>query len=313
MLKLPANVASLAKLADPTNRRFALAGLLVSERPEGYQVEATDGKRLGIVRGPGAQAERPEALADAPNGATEAIIGAADFAALVKANGKARWPALLVLGYEASTFLTGGKVVRVRNLDGRWPAIDQVLPSTPPAVEFAVTAKLFAELLLVAAAFGDEGNGNVLIRFWDKDKPVATQTANSSGQSFFGLLMPVSGTRLAPPIEPELPGWVEQLIETADDMLQCMRKPNGDRLKTIRLTDCLEEVGRLEVAVKVAKAALADKLPGDRRTAAQEVASDQVFAADPGGAEAPADSDEVEEAADEPAEGDGHQSNGQPR
>jgi hypothetical protein len=157
MLKIPANVASIAKLADPSNSRYALAGLLVSERPDGYQVEATDGKRLGIVRGPGAEAERPEALADAPNGATEALIAAADFANLVKANSKARWPALLVLGTDASTFLSDGKVVRVRNLDGRWPAIDQVLPMNPPAAEFAVSAKLFAELLLVGAAFGDDG------------------------------------------------------------------------------------------------------------------------------------------------------------
>jgi hypothetical protein len=314
VLKIPANVAALAKLAEPLGGRgYALEGLLVSERPEGYQVEATDGKRLGLVRGPGVEAAPHPRLAEAPSGAAEAIIPARDFAELVRKGRGRRNETLLVLGYESSTFLADGKVVRVQNLEGRWPPIDQVLPKAPPAAEFAVSGKYLVDLLQAAVGFGDDGNGNVLIRFWKADVPIAVQTANSQGQSFFGLLMPVSGTRLAPPIEPELPAWVEQLVETAHEVLQCLRKPTGARLKTVRLADCLEQIGRLEVAVKVAQAALAEQEPDDSRAADEETAADQEYADDPGEGEAPAERLEDEDPAEEPTEGDSHESNGQPR
>jgi hypothetical protein len=297
MLKIPANVAALAKLAAE-NPRYAMHGLLVSERPgEGYQVEATDGRRLGVVRGPGAEAERHPRLAEAPGGATEAIIPAKDFAELVRKGKGSHSGTLLVLGHETSTFLSDGKVVGVQNLDGRWPPIDQVFPTRPPAAEFAVGARYLVDLLQAAVGFGDEGNGNVLIRFWAKDQPVAVQTANSSGQSFYGMVMPVSGGGLAPPIEPEIPAWVEALVEKADDVLQCLRKPNGDRLKQVRLADCAEYVDRLEECVRVAQAALGASAPA---AAANSAPGD---AAEAGASDDPAD----------PAEGDGHERNGQPR
>jgi hypothetical protein len=319
MLKIPANVAALAKLAAAENPRYALMAVLVSEQGPLYQVEATDGRRLGVVRGPGGSAPRHPRLTDVPNGATEALIPAKDFAELVrKGKGLPHNETRVVLGDHASTFLADDKVVVVRNVEGRWPPIDQAFPKKPPAAEFAANAKYLSELLLIASLFGDDdrgevGHGNVLIRFWDANTPIAVQTANHTGQSFYGMLMPVSGGRLAPPIEPELPAWVEQLAEAAEALLQSTRKPNGDRLKTVRLADCLEQIGRLEVAVKVAKAALAACPPDESRAAAEEVAADQEHGGDPGAGEAPAHRYEVEEAADEPAEGDGHQSNGQPR
>jgi hypothetical protein len=312
MLKFPANVAALAKLAAAENPRYALNAVLVSERPEGYQIEATDGRRLGIARGPGAESERHPRLADAPNGATEALIPAKDFADLVRMGKGYRNESLLVLGDVSSTFLAAGKVISVPNREGLWPRVDAVLPMKPPAAEFTASARYLCDLLQVAAGFGDEGNGNVLIRFWDANTPVAVQTANSNGQSFFGLVMPVTGQRLAPPIEPELPAWVEQLAEAAEDLLRCTRKPNGDRLKTVKLADCLEQVGRLEVAVQVAKAALADQRLDAGRANAGAVTRDQASADDPRVTKTPSDGSEIEDAADEPAPSNGHQRNGQP-
>jgi hypothetical protein len=295
VLKIPANVAALAKLAAAENPRYALMAVLVSEQDNLYQVEATDGRRLGVVRGPGGGQERHPRLADAPNGATEALILAKDFADLVKA--KKRQETLLVLGDPVSTFLADEKVVSLPNVEGKWPPIDQVFPQKPPAAEFTVGARYLSELLQVAVAFGDDHNGNVLVRFWDGNTPIALQTANSSGQSFFGMVMPVSGQRLAPPVEPELPEWVEALVEAADDVLQCMRKPSGGRLKQVRIADCAEQLDRLEECVQVGKAALG---------ASARAADDNC---DPGDATEAGASDDPAD----PAAGDGQERNGQPR
>jgi DNA polymerase III sliding clamp (beta) subunit (PCNA family) len=198
MLQLPVNLSELARLASADAARYAAANVLLSERPDGYQLEATDGKRLGLVTGPGHEAEVPPALAGAPGGAAEALIPAREFAAVLKAGRKGRGPVSAVLGEALTTFLAGNSLTGVENGVGRWPAVDQVLPEAEPAAEFVVDARLFAELLAVAAAFADEPHHNVRIRYWHPDKPVAVTAANAEGQSFFGLQMPVCGSKPEP-------------------------------------------------------------------------------------------------------------------
>jgi hypothetical protein len=199
MLKLPINLAEIVRLADPANPRFATGNLLLSEQPSGYQLEATDGKRLALVTGPGRDADVPPLLDGAPNEAVEALVPANEFAAVFKPGKKHRGPVLVVLGENVVTFLAGNSVTRVEVGAGRWPAIDGVLPAQEPAAEFVVNARLFGELLTAAAAFANEPDRNVRIRYWHPDKPVAVTAANGDGQSFFGLQMPVCGTVKAPP------------------------------------------------------------------------------------------------------------------
>jgi hypothetical protein len=209
MLKLPLNLAELARLADPANPKFALGCLLVSERPDGYQVEVTDAKRLALVTGPGREADVPPLLADAPNGATEALVPAPEFAAVFRSGRRGRGPVpavLAILGENVVTFLAGNSTTRVEVGTGRWPQIDSVIPTQEPAAEFVVSARLFGELLAAAAAFANGPDHNVRIRYWHPDKPVAVTAANGEGQAFFGLQMPVCGTvKVTPPPRPEPP------------------------------------------------------------------------------------------------------------
>jgi hypothetical protein len=205
MLKLPHNLAELVRLANAANPRYATGNLLLSEQPAGFQLEATDGRRLAVATGPGREADVPPLLADAPNGATEALIPAAEFAAVFKAGRKHRGPVLAVLGENVVTFMAGNSVTRVECGAGRWPAIDSVLPTQEPAAEFVVSAPLFGELLAAAAAFADEPDRNVRVRYWHPDKPVAITAANGDGQAFFGLIMGVSGTKPPPPPPKEEP------------------------------------------------------------------------------------------------------------
>ncbi len=189
MLRLPNNLGELAKLAARDPARYALANVRVAEVLEGYEVQATDGKRLGIVQGPGREEQPLALLADAPNGATTALIPAKAWASVFKA--AKRDEPFVVLGEKVSTFAAGSNVSRVENGDGRWPAFDTILPKQRPAVEFQVNGRLLAELLAVAAAFSHDGEGSVTVRFWTKDRPVAVTTANGT-QLFFGMQMPLS-------------------------------------------------------------------------------------------------------------------------
>src|SRR5262245_66508802 len=108
MLHLPPNLAELARLAG-ASARYATGCLLLSEQPEGYQLEATDGRRLAVVRGPGRADEPAPELAEAPAGAPTALVPAAAFAKLLKSARSGR-PALTVLGPDSTTWLVGGTV-----------------------------------------------------------------------------------------------------------------------------------------------------------------------------------------------------------
>src|SRR5436305_15109462 len=78
MLYLPACLGSLARLAAKENPRYAVDSLRVFEFAEGrFRVDATDGRRLGVVRGCGQEAAYA-ALADADDDATELLIPAAE-------------------------------------------------------------------------------------------------------------------------------------------------------------------------------------------------------------------------------------------
>jgi DNA polymerase III sliding clamp (beta) subunit (PCNA family) len=192
MLKLPSNLAGVSRLAATDAARYALTCIRVAEKEDGYEVQATDGKRLVIITGPGREEQTLAMLADAPNGASVALIPAKDWGKTLKAAKKQG--AYLVLGEQASTFAAGDNVSRLDNaVDVRWPNFDLVLPKDKPKVEFAVDGRLFAELLAVAAAFCPESsNGRLTFRFWKSDRPFVIETRNDAGQNLFALMMPIS-------------------------------------------------------------------------------------------------------------------------
>src|SRR5262249_31404046 len=158
----PHNLAALARLAARDSSRFAMLGVRVAETEEGYEIVATDGKRLGLVKGPGKVEEGEEApeVEESPNGAPVALVPAKEFAEQVRDAKKLRAGSLVVvLGTDVTSFVTPDGSQRVRNVEGRYPDFDTVLPRTKPKVAFRANATLMAELLQVAATFtrGQEG------------------------------------------------------------------------------------------------------------------------------------------------------------
>ena len=87
MLKLPGNLASLARLASKDATRYSLNAVRVRETTEGYQVVATDGRRMAIVSGPGAFDEPIPPLEEAPDDAIEALVPAAELGVAVLVGG----------------------------------------------------------------------------------------------------------------------------------------------------------------------------------------------------------------------------------
>jgi hypothetical protein len=191
MMKLQSRLAELAKIVPRDTGRFMLTHVRLALTPDGFEVQATDGRRLAVVTGPGREEGTLTMLADAPNGADVALVPAKEFAAALKAGKGAS--SYAVLGSEFTTLAVGAAVHRLTNGDGRFPPIDQVLPKEPPAVVFKVNARMLAELLTVAATFSPDGGiGHVLVQFWRSDRPLAITTDDGAGTRFFGLMMPLA-------------------------------------------------------------------------------------------------------------------------
>jgi hypothetical protein len=184
MLLIPRNLAALAEVVTKDQARWASHCVHVRETPTGYRVEATDGRRLVVVTGPGR-------FAGVANKRAEALIPAKEWArALKRFKGDA---VALVLGKKAAGFATGeDDAVRVELFEGRYPPVDSILPADPPRAKFRLNALLFATLLKVVAAFTDEEHAVASIEFWDEDKPIWVSASNENGQVLRAAQMPCS-------------------------------------------------------------------------------------------------------------------------
>jgi DNA polymerase III sliding clamp (beta) subunit (PCNA family) len=197
---LPANLSHVTKCC--TDTRYVMAAVRVAATEDGYRVEATDGRRLARVDGTNAgdPSKFPEipALTTAPNEASEALIPAKIFAKACKdvntrLSGPEERRALAVrLGKDVSTLAAidedGGSLVRQpRNVEGRFPDTDRVMPTDEPLASIMVDAAMLAELLQVAAQFADQGY--VTIDLFTKGP--ARITGKNASQKFTGLIMPV--------------------------------------------------------------------------------------------------------------------------
>lgn len=191
MLKLQSRLAELAKITPRDLGRYLMTHVRLAMTADGFEIQATDGRRLAVVTGPGREESVLAMLADAPNGADVALVPAKEFAAALKKSGKGT--SYAVLGSEFTTLAVGTTVHRLANGDGRFPNIDSVLPKDPPAVVFKVNARLLAELLTVAAAFSPDGGiGHVCMQFWASNVPIAVTTDDGAGTKFFSLIMPLA-------------------------------------------------------------------------------------------------------------------------
>jgi hypothetical protein len=200
MIHLPRSAVRLVGLAAGDSARYSLTCVRVRELPGGqFRVEATDGKALGVLRGPSRPSTADKRAADAlprPDAlALEALLPAAGlrkaFKALAKEDRRGTRRLGVLLANPQSLLVAGDKVLTQPTAEARWPDIEAVLPTRPALDSFRVNPGLMIELLKVAAAVAEEGAG-VEILFWGAGKPVGVTAQGADGVAFDGLLMPLT-------------------------------------------------------------------------------------------------------------------------
>lgn len=200
MLLFPKNLGLLAGIAGDQTR-YSMAGIRVMEFQDGfYRLEVTDGKMLGIIRGPSSATPREvemiqTQLVGAPNGAIAGIIPAEFWAKMFKLVQK-RGHLGLVLGENQATFGTVDTKAETPLLEGRFPNVDLVLPRTPPLIRFVVNPDLLTQLLALAGAVCSAGERDpsrrVEFLFYKPGAPIGLMSRNDQGQTLDALLMPLT-------------------------------------------------------------------------------------------------------------------------
>jgi hypothetical protein len=213
MIFLPKNLGSLAMLAGDESMRYALAGVHVLDEGDFYRCEVTDGRLLAIVCGPDARSsvagrhitdEQQLAIEEAPGGVFDMLVPASRWKEAFR-----QLPKDAALGLAAGngliTLASPHAIARCSPIEGRWPNVDMVLPSTGPLVRIRVNPKMLARLLEVAAAFAEPSLSEppvVDILFYGRDKPLGIVGKNHQGQTIDALIMPLMGGTETPRSKP---------------------------------------------------------------------------------------------------------------
>jgi hypothetical protein len=202
---LPPCVAAVSKAAARDVGRYSMTGVRVVDPGDGtYRLEATDGRRLAIIRGCSDDKVVYPPLAEVPNGLPEALIAGDEWTQAFRMGKKER-PVGLVIGTQPAadddetakeevvlTFAVDGQSFQTRPYDGLFPPVQEALPKRPALVEFRLDPTLLAGLMDVAAALGLRDNGGVTFLYFGKDQPLGLIGHNDQGQFLDCLLMPLS-------------------------------------------------------------------------------------------------------------------------
>jgi hypothetical protein len=203
MIYLPKNLIHLATLCGTDASRNSLRCVRLREYEGGYRAEASDGRLLGIVRGPDRANDRAvtddqrELLEQAPGGSFEAVVPMDAWRKAFK-----QLPAGGVLGASASRyavhFAAPDGFQAAATEDARYPDVDQVLPRRRPLVRLMVNPTHLAKLLTVAAQYSDPDAPWVELWYYGRELPIGLLTRNGDGQFFDGLCMPLTNSPTEP-------------------------------------------------------------------------------------------------------------------
>ena len=152
---LPRSLLALKRIcAKQEHSRFsATTAIRLTVREGLFRAEATDGRRAVVVQGPVPDDVPWPAFVHTSDDAFEALILPEDLERAVKVS-KGTWAGqrdvigVATTGPNDVCIGRGQDVVMTRIVEGRFPAIDQVTPKTPPVVSFKVDPKLLANTLL---------------------------------------------------------------------------------------------------------------------------------------------------------------------
>jgi DNA polymerase III sliding clamp (beta) subunit (PCNA family) len=205
---LPTNLGPLADITAD-NTRYALSGVKITLKDDTYEACATDAKILAIIEG-GCENEKDypsiPAFDNAPNGKSECLVPAelwrSAFAEAKKITKKRFLPPILKhtaikIGDNevtlASTNLEESPVKFGKQLEGRFPSVNEVLPKKElkPLVSFQVDVDLMINLLKTAKIVGE----SVTISVFDpKEYKLVSLNSKGENQVFKGVIFPLNVT-----------------------------------------------------------------------------------------------------------------------
>jgi DNA polymerase III sliding clamp (beta) subunit (PCNA family) len=188
---MPKNLAALANVAAKEATRYSANALHVIDLGDTYRVEATDGKRLAVVRGPCPEAQYP-VLDAVLGGAADVLVPAESWREAFRTKGKKDLALPVGLVADATSFrlAVGQKVIEGALPEGRFPAFSAVLPKKPAICAVKVDPVLLAGLLQAAAAL--DPSGGVSLLFYGREQPLGVMGRNEAGQFFDGMLQPLT-------------------------------------------------------------------------------------------------------------------------
>ena len=197
MLYLRKSLGRLADVCSADVGRASMMGVRVLEYAESYRLEATDGRRLLIVRGPNDGGDgRNESigwlhalLEDAPDGTFDGLIPAKEWSAAFR-SAKAN-PVGLVMGDKQFSFGFGQQTLRGSLVEGRYPDVRAVLPRKAAPVAIRVDARLLASLLMSMAAVRSDGDQWVDLHFYGSKTPMGLSWRDANGMTADAILMPL--------------------------------------------------------------------------------------------------------------------------
>ena len=197
MLYLRKSLGRLADVCSADVGRAAMMGVRVLEYAESYRLEATDGRRLLIVRGPNDGGDGQKAsigwlntlLEDAPDGTFDGLVPAKEWSAAFRSAKEN--PVGLVMGDKQFSFGFGQQTLRGSLVEGRYPDVNVVLPRKGAPLTIRVDARLLASLLMSMAAVRSDGDQWVDLHFYGSKTPMGLSWQDGNGMTADAILMPL--------------------------------------------------------------------------------------------------------------------------
>lgn len=196
MICLPKNVLPIVGMASKEEGRYSMCGVLLEEmRDDSFRLVATDGKKLGIIQGPPSGQGVPVAFD--PGDSAKYLVPTNVLQQAFKDAGKDG--GVRISCRDKVISIESGTAYRAEGeIEGRFPDYALVLPKSDPIAVAMVNADVLISCLKTAAAVakGVSGGGDphVRIMFFKENCPFGVQSANTDGQTFDGIVMPVSGS-----------------------------------------------------------------------------------------------------------------------
>jgi DNA polymerase III sliding clamp (beta) subunit (PCNA family) len=190
MLKLSHRLAALARLASSAEHaKFNTTCLLVRETQEGFNVVATNGRVLGLVRGDQGNLPATPRLARFDGVKAEALVPARNWQHVLK-QAKGR-EANAVLGPKSIIFEMGDVMETVRLEEGRFPDIGRLLKTQRSVLRVKVDARQLGALLQTATSFADPVSPVVTLHFQASGKPLLVTALTGERLEFEGCVCSV--------------------------------------------------------------------------------------------------------------------------